>query len=138
MKFFLFHCSQDLTFTVQSSATLGRASSCWSQTLFAQTEQLERRRRQEQEGGQRGPAIKGRGRGEEGARMEIWIRPSGQAATPSTQRGGSESSRDSEQDGELGSLSTSDVRLLSFHLFLIAVSLVCISRILQNIELNRL
>lgn len=41
--------------------------------------------------------------------MEIWIRPSGQAATPSSQRGGSESSRDSEQDGELGSLSASDV-----------------------------
>lgn len=42
--------------------------------------------------------------------MEIWIRTSGQAAAPSSQRGGSESSRDSEQDGELGSLNTSDVR----------------------------
>ena len=46
--------------------------------------------------------------------MEIWIRPSGQAATPSSQRGGSESSRDSEQDGELGSLSASDVSSFSF------------------------
>lgn len=41
--------------------------------------------------------------------MEIWVRPSGQVATPSSQRGGSESSRDSEQDGELGSLSASEV-----------------------------
>ncbi|XP_040907178.1 telomerase-binding protein EST1A [Toxotes jaculatrix] len=80
-------------------------------------EQLERRRRQEHEGGSRGPAVRGRGRGEEGARVEIWIRPSGQAATPSSQRGGSESSRDSEQDGELGSLSASDLNkrfILSF------------------------
>ncbi|XP_054481907.1 telomerase-binding protein EST1A [Anoplopoma fimbria] len=72
-------------------------------------EQLERRRRQEHEGGSRGPAVKGRGRGEDGARVEIWIRTSRQAATPSSQRGGSESSRDSEQDGELGSLSASDL-----------------------------
>uniref|UniRef100_A0A4W6FKR4 Telomerase-binding protein EST1A n=1 Tax=Lates calcarifer TaxID=8187 RepID=A0A4W6FKR4_LATCA len=81
------------------------------------TEQLERRKRQEHEGGSRGPAVRGRGRGEEGARVEIWIRPSGQAATPSSQRGGSESSRDSEQDGELGSLSASDLNkrfILSF------------------------
>lgn len=87
-------------------------SSAWAfcfRTLFFQAEQLERRRRQEHEGGSRGPAVKGRGRGEGGARVEIWIRPSGQAATPSSQRGGSESSRDSEQDGELGSLSASDV-----------------------------
>ncbi|XP_042354789.1 telomerase-binding protein EST1A [Plectropomus leopardus] len=80
-------------------------------------EQLERRRRQEHEGGSRGPAVRGRGRGEDGARVEIWIRPSGQAATPSTQRGGSESSRDSEQDGELSSLSASDLNkrfILSF------------------------
>lgn len=41
--------------------------------------------------------------------MEIWIRPSGPVA-PSSQRGGSESSRDSEQDGELVSLSASEVR----------------------------
>lgn len=80
-------------------------------------EQLERRRRQEHEGGSKGPAVRGRGRGEDGARVEIWIRPSGQAATPSSQRGGSESSRDSEQDGELGSLSASDLNkrfILSF------------------------
>lgn len=80
-------------------------------------EQLERRRRQEHEGGSKGPAVRGRGRGEDGARVEIWIRPSGQAATPSSHRGGSESSRDSEQDGELGSLSASDLNkrfILSF------------------------
>lgn len=89
--------------------TLGRASAFFLQTLFLQAEQLERRRKQEHEGGSRGPAVRGRARGEDGARVEIWIRPSGQAATPSSQRGGSESSRDSEQDGELGSLSASDV-----------------------------
>uniref|UniRef100_A0A3Q3WBG4 Telomerase-binding protein EST1A n=1 Tax=Mola mola TaxID=94237 RepID=A0A3Q3WBG4_MOLML len=80
-------------------------------------EQLERRRRQEHEGGSRGPAVRGRSRGEYGARVEIWVRPSGPVATPSSQRGGSESSRDSEQDGELSSLSTSDLHkrfILSF------------------------
>uniref|UniRef100_UPI003AAD39D3 telomerase-binding protein EST1A n=1 Tax=Centroberyx gerrardi TaxID=166262 RepID=UPI003AAD39D3 len=80
-------------------------------------DQLERRRRQESEGGSRGPAVRGRGRGEEGARVEIWIRPSGHAATPSSHRGGSESSRDSEQDGELCNLSASDLNkrfILSF------------------------
>ncbi|XP_029030146.1 telomerase-binding protein EST1A [Betta splendens] len=81
------------------------------------SEQLERRQKQENEGGSRGPAVRGRGRGKEGARVEIWIRTSGQAATPSSQRGGSESSRDSEQDGELGSLNASDLNkrfILSF------------------------
>ncbi|XP_059207493.1 telomerase-binding protein EST1A [Centropristis striata] len=81
------------------------------------TEQLERRRRQEHEGGTRGPAVRGRGRGEDGARVEIWVRPSRQAATPSSKREGRESSRDSEQDGELGSLSASDLNkrfILSF------------------------
>ncbi|CAB1439473.1 unnamed protein product [Pleuronectes platessa] len=73
------------------------------------TEQLEGRRKKEHEGGSRGPPVRGRGRGEEGARVEIWIRPSAQAATPSSHRGGSESSRDSELDGELGSLSASDL-----------------------------
>ncbi|XP_062289257.1 telomerase-binding protein EST1A [Scomber scombrus] len=80
-------------------------------------EQLERKGTQEREGGSRGPAVRGRVRGEEGARMEIWIRPSGQAATLSSQRGGSESSRDSEQDGGLSSLSASDLNkrfILSF------------------------
>ncbi|XP_029924178.1 telomerase-binding protein EST1A isoform X2 [Myripristis murdjan] len=84
-------------------------------SLFEETkrkaDQLERRRRQESEGGSRGPAVRGRGRGEDGARVEIWIRPSGQATTPSSHRGGSESSRDSEQDGELCSLSASDLSL---------------------------
>ncbi|XP_035035025.2 telomerase-binding protein EST1A isoform X2 [Hippoglossus stenolepis] len=81
------------------------------------TEQLEGRRKKELEGGSRGPPVRGRGRGEEGARVEIWIRPSTKAANPSSQRGGSESSRDSEQDGELGSLSASDLNkrfILSF------------------------
>ncbi|XP_062261588.1 telomerase-binding protein EST1A isoform X2 [Platichthys flesus] len=73
------------------------------------TEQFEGRRKKEHEGGSRGPLVRGRGRGEEGARVEIWIRPSAQAATPSSHRGGSESSRDSELDGELGSLSASDL-----------------------------
>lgn len=80
-------------------------------TLFLKAEQLERRKKQEHEGGSKGPAVRGRVRGEEGARVEIWIRSSGQAANPSSQRGGSESSRDSEQDGELGSLSATDVSL---------------------------
>lgn len=56
-----------------------------------------------------GPAVRGRGRRDDGARVEIWIRPSGPVAAPSSQRGGSESSRDSEQDGELVSLSASEV-----------------------------
>ncbi|XP_060941375.1 telomerase-binding protein EST1A isoform X2 [Limanda limanda] len=73
------------------------------------TEQLEGRRKKEHEGGSRGPPVRGRGRGEDGARVEIWIRPSAQAAKPSSHRGGSESSRDSELDGELGSLSASDL-----------------------------
>nr|XP_057944285.1 telomerase-binding protein EST1A [Doryrhamphus excisus] len=82
------------------------------------TEQLERRRRQEEQGGgSRGPAVRGRARGEDGARSEIWVRPSGHGAKASSQRGGSESSRDSEQDGELSSLSASDLNkrfILSF------------------------
>ncbi|KAM9333277.1 telomerase-binding protein EST1A isoform 2-T2 [Pholidichthys leucotaenia] len=79
-------------------------------------EQLERRKKQEQGGGSRGPAERRR-RGEEGARVEIWIRPSAQATNPLSQRGGSESSRDSEQDGELGSLSATELNkrfILSF------------------------
>lgn len=79
-------------------------------------EQLERKKKQEQDGGSRGPAVRGRGRSEDRARVEIWVRPSGQASTPS-HRGGSESSRDSEQDGELGTLSASDLNkrfILSF------------------------
>uniref|UniRef100_A0A4W5NZD9 Nonsense-mediated mRNA decay factor n=1 Tax=Hucho hucho TaxID=62062 RepID=A0A4W5NZD9_9TELE len=59
----------------------------------------------------------GRGRGEQGARVEIWLRPIVQAGALSSHRGGSESSRDSEQDGELGNLSASDLNkrfILSF------------------------
>ncbi|XP_028976755.2 telomerase-binding protein EST1A isoform X1 [Esox lucius] len=81
-------------------------------------DQMERRRRQESEGGSMGPGVRGGGgRGEEAARVEIWIRPSGQAGAPSSHRGGSESSRDSEQEGELGNLSASDLNkrfILSF------------------------
>lgn len=57
-----------------------------------------------------GPTVRGRGRREAGARVEIWVRPSRPAVTQSSRRGGSESSRDSEHDGDLGSLSASDVR----------------------------
>ncbi|XP_011481587.1 telomerase-binding protein EST1A isoform X2 [Oryzias latipes] len=80
-------------------------------------EQLEQRRRQENEGGSQGPAVRGRRKDEESSRVEIWIRPNGQTATPFNKRGGSESSRDSEQDGELGSLSATDLKkrfILSF------------------------
>ncbi|XP_043996756.1 telomerase-binding protein EST1A isoform X3 [Gambusia affinis] len=80
-------------------------------------EQFERRRRQEQEGGSQGPAVKGRRKWDDGTRVETWIRPSGQTTTPSSQRGGSESSRDSEQDGELGSLTATELNkrfILSF------------------------
>uniref|UniRef100_A0A8C7XHF1 Telomerase-binding protein EST1A n=1 Tax=Oryzias sinensis TaxID=183150 RepID=A0A8C7XHF1_9TELE len=80
-------------------------------------EQLEQRRRQDNEGGSRGPAVRGRRKDEESSRVEIWIRPNGQTATPFNKRGGSESSRDSEQDGELGSLSATDLKkrfILSF------------------------
>uniref|UniRef100_A0A8K9VCH4 Telomerase-binding protein EST1A n=3 Tax=Oncorhynchus mykiss TaxID=8022 RepID=A0A8K9VCH4_ONCMY len=72
-------------------------------------DQMERRRKQEWEGGSRGPGVRGGGRGEEGARVEIWVGPIGQAGVPSSHRGGSESSRDSEQEGELGNLSPSDL-----------------------------
>ncbi|KAJ0061540.1 hypothetical protein NL108_005757, partial [Boleophthalmus pectinirostris] len=78
-------------------------------------EQMERKMKQESDDGSRGPAVRGRGR-EDRARVEIWIRPTAQ--TPGlSQRGGSESSRDSEQDGDMGTLSTSDLNkrfILSF------------------------
>ncbi|KAJ8347673.1 hypothetical protein SKAU_G00262620 [Synaphobranchus kaupii] len=87
-------------------------------SLFEETkrkaDQLDRRQQQDSEGGSRGPK-KGVGRVEEAARVEIWIRPSG--PTGSTSRTGSESGRDSEQDGELGALSASDLNkrfILSF------------------------
>ncbi|KAL0994823.1 hypothetical protein UPYG_G00127600 [Umbra pygmaea] len=79
-------------------------------------DQMERRRRQDSEGGSRGPGVGG-GRGEDAARVEIWVRPSGLTGAPSIHRGGSESSRDSEQEGELGNLSVSDLNkkfILSF------------------------
>ncbi|XP_072301913.1 telomerase-binding protein EST1A [Eucyclogobius newberryi] len=78
-------------------------------------EQMERKRKQEFDDGSRGPAVSGRGK-EDRARVELWIRPTGQ--TPgSSHRWGSESSRDSEQDGDLGTVSTSDLNkrfILSF------------------------
>ncbi|XP_033834081.2 telomerase-binding protein EST1A isoform X2 [Periophthalmus magnuspinnatus] len=78
-------------------------------------EQMERKRKQESDDGSRGPAVRGQGR-EDRARVEIWIRPIAQ--TPSlSHRGGSESSRDSEQDGDMCTLSTSDLNkrfILSF------------------------
>lgn len=78
-------------------------------------EQLERKTQQDVEGGSRGPVVRGRGR-EDRARVEIWLRPAGQTLSVS-QRGGSESSRDSEQDGEPGTLSTNELNrrfILSF------------------------
>ncbi|XP_061104206.1 telomerase-binding protein EST1A [Conger conger] len=87
-------------------------------SLFEETkrkaDQLERRQQREREGGSRGPRSGG-ARAEEAARVEIWIRPSGPSGTAS--RTGSESGRDSEQDGELGALSASDLNkrfILSF------------------------
>ena len=79
--------------------------------VLPQADQLERRRKQDGEGLWRGPAVRGQVRGPEGARVELWIRPNASGA----RRGGSESSRDSEQDGELSMLSASDVRLRRSH-----------------------
>ncbi|KAJ3589110.1 hypothetical protein NHX12_009958 [Muraenolepis orangiensis] len=80
-------------------------------------DQLEQRRKQDGEGGAwRGPAVRGQARGPEGARVELWIRP----PASGTRRGGggsTQSSRDSEQDGELSTLSASDLNkrfILSF------------------------
>ncbi|XP_077361086.1 telomerase-binding protein EST1A isoform X2 [Festucalex cinctus] len=68
------------------------------------TEQLERRRRQdEQDGGSRGPAVRGRAGPEDGARSEFWVRPSGH------NKAAGDFSRDSEQDGELSGLSAGDL-----------------------------
>ncbi|XP_066551733.1 telomerase-binding protein EST1A [Amia ocellicauda] len=91
-------------------------------SLFEETkrkaDQVERRRRQQQQregasGG--GPGLRGAGgaRGEDAARVEIWVRPGGHTLP----RTGSESGRESEQDSELGALSTSDLNkrfILSF------------------------
>ncbi|XP_061154726.1 telomerase-binding protein EST1A isoform X3 [Syngnathus typhle] len=60
------------------------------------TEQLERRRRQDQQDGSSwGPAVRGRAKLEGGARSELWLRPGGRG--------------DSEQDGELSGLSAGDL-----------------------------
>ncbi|XP_019747477.1 telomerase-binding protein EST1A [Hippocampus comes] len=69
------------------------------------TEQLERRRRQdERDGGSRGPAVRGRAVPEDGARSEVWLRPGGRAGDP-------------EQNGELSGLSAGELNrrfILSF------------------------
>uniref|UniRef100_A0A8C2FVP2 Telomerase-binding protein EST1A n=1 Tax=Cyprinus carpio TaxID=7962 RepID=A0A8C2FVP2_CYPCA len=79
-------------------------------------DQIECRRKQEVDGGTRGPRghVGGR-RGEDATRVEIWIRPTGHPGT--SRLTGSESGKDSEQDGELGTLSPSDLNkrfILSF------------------------
>ncbi|XP_016394645.1 telomerase-binding protein EST1A-like [Sinocyclocheilus rhinocerous] len=78
-------------------------------------DQIERRQKQDDEG-TRGPRghVGGR-RGEDATRVEIWIRPTGHPGT--SRPTGSESGKDSEQDGELGTLSPSDLNkrfILSF------------------------
>lgn len=77
-------------------------------SLLTKADQIERRRKQEADGGSHGPRghVGGR-RGEDATRVEIWIRPTGQPGT--SRPTGSESGKDSEQDGELGTLSASDV-----------------------------
>uniref|UniRef100_A0A9J8BH44 Telomerase-binding protein EST1A n=1 Tax=Cyprinus carpio carpio TaxID=630221 RepID=A0A9J8BH44_CYPCA len=70
----------------------------------------------QEDGGTRGPRghVGGR-RGEDTTRVEIWIRPTGHPGT--SRLTGSESGKDSEQDGELGTLSPSDLNkrfILSF------------------------
>lgn len=74
---------------------------------LTKADQIERRRKQE-DGGTRSPRghVGGR-RGEDASRVEIWIRPTGHPGT--SRPTGSESGKDSEQDGELGTLSPSDV-----------------------------
>ncbi|XP_077403161.1 telomerase-binding protein EST1A isoform X2 [Vanacampus margaritifer] len=78
------------------------------------TEQLERCRRQdEQDGGSRGPAARGRAGPEDGARSEVWVRPSGHLGN----KAAGDFARDSEKDGELSGLSASDLNkrfILSF------------------------
>ncbi|XP_056322264.1 telomerase-binding protein EST1A [Danio aesculapii] len=79
-------------------------------------DQIERRQKQDSDGGTRGPkGHTGGRRGEDAARVEIWIRPSEVSGT--SRPTGSESGKDSEQDGELGALSASDLNkrfILSF------------------------
>ncbi|KAG5285106.1 hypothetical protein AALO_G00034140 [Alosa alosa] len=88
------------------------------------TDDVERRKQQESEGASRGPRGRGGGRGGGGGgggrgsvdhtREEIWIRPSRQ---PGGSWPESESGKDSDLDGELGTLSSRDLQkrfILSF------------------------
>ncbi|TRZ04374.1 hypothetical protein DNTS_022913 [Danionella cerebrum] len=71
-------------------------------------DQIERRQKQDSDGVTQGPKSHSSGRrGEDASRVEVWIRPSG--VTSTTRPTGSESGKDSEQDGELGALSASDL-----------------------------
>lgn len=73
-----------------------------------QADQIERRQKQDSDVSSHGPrGHTGGRRREDTARVEIWIRPSGHPGVSRT--AGSESGKDSEQDGELGTLSASDV-----------------------------
>ncbi|XP_018603749.2 telomerase-binding protein EST1A isoform X1 [Scleropages formosus] len=92
-------------------------------SLFEETkrkaDQLERCQQREPEGACHGPRTSSSRRGDEPARVEIWVRPSGRSGSGSgaASRTGSESGRESEQDGELGTLSASDLNkrfILSF------------------------
>lgn len=77
-------------------------------SLPTKADQIEHRRKQDSEGGTHGSRGHAGGRrGEDASRVEIWIRPSGNPGTSRPK--GSESGKDSEQDGELGTLSASDV-----------------------------
>ncbi len=77
-------------------------------SLLTKADQIECRRKQEVDGGTHGPRGNvGVRRGEDATRMEIWIRPTGHPGTSRPK--GNESGKDSEQDGELGTLSPSDV-----------------------------
>lgn len=95
---------------------LGPSHICFS--FPPQADQIERRQKQDSDGGTRGPrGHTGGRRGEDSARVEIWIRPTGHPGVSRT--AGSESGKDSEQDGELGTLSASDVSAQkTFFLFL--------------------
>ncbi|XP_061660407.1 telomerase-binding protein EST1A isoform X2 [Syngnathoides biaculeatus] len=76
------------------------------------TEQLERRRRQdERHGGSGGPAVRGRAGPEDGARSEVWVRPGGRSGAEAASARGTagESAGDCELDAELDDLSASDI-----------------------------
>ncbi|XP_066507720.1 telomerase-binding protein EST1A isoform X2 [Hoplias malabaricus] len=78
-------------------------------------EQIERRRKQDSEGGVCGPQGRGGSRAEDVSRVEIWVRPSGQPRMASGP-GGSEL-RKYDQDEDLSTLSASDLNkrfILSF------------------------